>query len=155
MNPCIPTEAGGECIAWFDDLGFRPVIWTPPHRADGVDPDRMIVAPDADEPMLSKYDPYGHLPESGYGWGTWIPQPDAPQIAAASLAGPAAATSGTSTGITPTLPWWPIDTGGPSYPCRCITVPPEVPPVAPVPLPASAGLLIAAVAGLMIVRGRA
>lgn len=35
-------------IAWFQGLGFRPAVLTPPHRADQVDPARLIPAPDAD-----------------------------------------------------------------------------------------------------------
>lgn len=136
------TDAG---IHWFAGLGYRPAVWTPPHRADGVDPDRLIVAPDADVP-LTKVDPYAHIPASGYVWGTWIPQPDAPHIA--SQAGPVHQVA--STIAIP--PYWPPQ---PTYPCNCITTPPvnpPLPPVAPVPVPASGVLLILAVAVLFIIR---
>lgn len=141
-------------IAWFPGLGFRPAVWTPPHRADGVDPDRLIVAPDADTAFIAKYtgptiDPYAHVPDSGYSWGTWLPA-DAPQITAASLAGPVA---GPHWPVTPTQPWWPSE---PEWPCCIIDRPFEpLPPVAPVPVPATAGLLIAAVAVFAIIRRRA
>lgn len=136
------TDAG---IHWFPGLGFRPAIWTPPHRTDAVDPGRLIVAPDADVP-LTKVDPFGHLPASGYAWGAWIP---ADAVAAPQIATQDAPAHQVASSIA-IPPYWPPQ---PSYPCRCITVPPEVPPVAPVPIPASGILLAAAVVALMI-RGR-
>lgn len=42
------TEAG---IHWFPGLGFRPAVWSS-HRTDGVDPARLIIAPDADTAYL-------------------------------------------------------------------------------------------------------
>lgn len=133
------TDAG---IHWFPGLGFRPAVWSPPHRADGVDYPRLVPAPDADVP-LAKVDPFGHIPASGYAWGTWIPADAAPQIATPST--PVHQTA--STIAIP--PYWPPQ---PTYPCRCIVPPVDVPPVAPVPAPASAGLLIGAVAVLFIIR---
>lgn len=133
-------------LHWFPGLGFRPAVWTPPHRADGVDPDRLIVAPDADVP-LTKVDPYAHIPASGYAWGTWIPADAAAAPHIASQAGPVHQVA--STIAIP--PYWPPQ---PTYPCRCITTPVEVPPVAPVPAPASGVLLAVALVGLGIIRGR-
>ena len=133
-------------LHWFPGIGFRPAVWTPPHRADDVDPPRLVPAPDADVAYHGKLDPWDHMPASGYAWGTVLPPVPAPQITAASLAGPVVPfTAG------PLIPgpWWPpVD-----YPCQCITPDgPDMPPVAPIPIPASAGLLIAAVAVLMLWR---
>lgn len=133
-------------VIWFSGLGFRPAVWTPPHRADAVDPDRLVPAPDADTAYLAKYDS-----PTGYAWGTvlWPVDHAAPggQVAA-SLAGPVA--SFTAGPLIPG-PWWPpVD-----YPCRCITQPPDVPPVAPVPVPAAAPLLLAAVVAMALLRRRA
>ncbi|MBM3606204.1 MAG: hypothetical protein FJX25_16210 [Alphaproteobacteria bacterium] len=149
----VHPDAG---IIWFPGLGFRPAVWTPPHRADGVDPDRLIVAPDADTAFIAKYtgptiDPYAHVPDSGYSWGTWLPA-DAPQITAASLAGPAPQPV---TPWQPLTPWWPpFWPDGPDSPC-CIVQEPDtpLPPIAPVPLPAS-GILLACAVGLFLVRRR-
>lgn len=142
----MSVDAG---VQWFHGLGFRPAVLTPPHRADQVDPARIVPAPDADIAYSGKFDPFGHLASTGYAWGTWLPQPDAPQITAASLAGPVAGpfTAG------PLIPGpWP---SGPEWPCCIETGPFEpLPPVAPVPVPASASLLIAAVAAFAIIRRR-
>lgn len=79
---CASIEDAG--LVWFPGLGFRPAVWTPPHRADEVDPPRLVPAPDADVAYIGgKYDA-----PAGYAWGTWIPQPAAPapsQITSASL----------------------------------------------------------------------
>ncbi len=104
------TDAG---IVWFHGLGFRPAVLTPPHRADQVDPARLVPAPDADIAYSAKFDPYAHL------------------------------------AATPTLPGEPE----PWTPCCIDTTPFEpLPPVAPVPVPASASLLIAAVAAFALLR---
>lgn len=125
---------------WFPVLGFRPAIWTPPHRADEVDPGRFVPAPDADEPMLAKYD--GAI--AGYAWGTWLPSvPLGPGAGIASLpVNPGAVVSSA-----PPIPdpWW---TSQPTYPCRCIEPPIEPIPPMPVPLDGAGaylgGALIAA-----------
>lgn len=112
----MSVDAG---IAWFPGLGFRPAVWSS-HRADEVDPPRLVPAPDANVAYIAKYDPFAHVP--GYVWGTVLP--------ASSQTVPA-----------------------PSFSCCIETGPYEpLPPVAPVPVPASAGLLIAAVVGLFIIR---
>ena len=134
-------------VIWFAGMGFRPAVWTPPHRQDGVDPARLVPAPDADEPMLAKWE----APAAGYAWGTWTPSAQAPadRITAAELAGPVTGpfTAG------PLIPGpWPSE---PEWPCCVIREPDTpLPPVAPVPLPASASLLIAAVAAFAIIRRR-
>ena len=46
----VHPDAG---IVWFAWLGFRPAVWTPPHRHDEVDPPRLVPSPDADEPLLA------------------------------------------------------------------------------------------------------
>ena len=144
-------------IVWIGGYGFRPAVWTPPHRADHVDPPRLVPAPDADVAYLGgKYDaPAGH----GFGFVLWpdTGPPASPQITAASLAGP---TPGPPVWhpSTPSQPWWPSEPNWPDYPCNCITEPPLNPPLpepAPVALPASASLLIAAVAAFAIIRRRA
>ena len=130
-----------------------------PHRADDVDPPRLVPAPDADAPMIAKVpplNPWDHMPATGYAWGTWIPTADtaAPQITAASLAGqvPGPITAPWHP-ATPTLPWWPAP--GPEYPCHCITPPgPELPPIAPVPVSASGLMLVTAIVALVVLRGR-
>lgn len=106
------TDAG---IIWFPVLGFRPAVWTPPHRADSVDPARLVPAPDADMPLLAKFDPLDVVP--GYAWGTWLPA--APPVCC-------------------------IETG-PYTP---------LPSVETVPVPATAGLLLAAVVVLAAMRRR-
>lgn len=106
---------------------------------------------------LAKYtgptiDPYAHVPDSGYSWGTWLPA-DAPQITAALLAGSAPQPV---TPWQPLTPWWPpFWPDGPDSPCCVVVVPgePPLPPIAPVPLPAS-GILLACAVGLFILRGR-
>lgn len=139
---------------WFAGLGFRPAVETPPHRVDHVDPARLVPAPDADAAYHSKYD----LPvtldaaDEGHGFGFVAWPSGTPQITAASLAAPAA---GPIYGSLRPSPWWPVDPLPPIYPCNCITVPPtqpELPPVAPVPVPATAGLLLLAIAALFIAR---
>ena len=142
-------------IVWFAGLGFRPAVWTPPHRADGVDPARLVPAPDADLPFLAKYDALeAFIPASGYAWGTWIPAPQPATPSAASLAG---VVPGTPVHGSPWFPATPLIPGEPEpwFPCCIIetpTFPAPLPPVAPVPVPASASLLIAAVAVLFIIR---
>ena len=127
------TDAG---IHWFPGMGYRPAVWTPPHRADGVDQPRLVPAPDADAAYHGKLNPWDHMPAAGYAWGTWIPAADtaAPQVTAASLAGQAP---------------------GPDYPCQCITPDgPELPPIAPVPVSASGLMLVTAIVALVVLRGR-
>lgn len=134
-------------VLWFSGLGFRPAVWAPPHRADGVDPDRLVPAPDADVAYLSKWD----APAAGYAWGTVLPPvaADAPQITAASLAGPVPGPQPWH----PTTPTWPEPWfPGPEYPCRCVEVPPVNPGPQPAPVPIEAGsavFLIAAMGALL------
>lgn len=146
----MSVDAG---VQWFHGLGFRPAVLTPPHRDDQVDPPRLVPAPDADVAYNAKFDPFGHMPSDGYAWGTWIPSAQAPadRITAAELAGPV---TGTSFSAGPLIPGpWPPE---PEWPCCVIREPDTpLPPVAPVPVPASASLLIAAVAAFAIIRRRA
>lgn len=135
-------------VVWFHGLGFRPAIWTAPHRRDEVDPPRLVPAPDADVAYAAKYN--GPV-EIASGYEAW---PGAlPAVAPLTAAGLASDLPGHGTPFAsgPLIPgpWFPpVD-----YPCRCITPDgPDMPPVAPVPLPASAGLLLAAVAALFIMR---
>ena len=137
----VHPDAG---IIWFAGLGFRPAVWTPPHRHDGVDPARLVPAPDADVAYLGgKYDD-----PTGYAWGTVLLPATPAQPTTAELAGPIA---GTSFPAGPLIPGpWPSE---PEWPCCAIREPADpLPPVAPVPVPASASLLIAAVAAFAIIR---
>lgn len=132
-------------VVWFTGLGFRPAVWTPPHRADGVDPDRLIPSPDSDTAYAAKWD--ASLADSttdapGYAWGTWLPSAPAPQITAASLAGPVVGPQPWTLGA-PRWPTWPGVLGGSDYPCQCIVPPVDpVPPLAPVPVAADAALFL-------------
>lgn len=92
-------------LHWFPGLGFRPAIWSS-HRADGVDPARLIIAPDADTAYLC-------------GKASCL---DALRI---------------------------TYTGGADF---AAAVAADFSTVAPVPLPASAGMLLVAVVGLMLWR---
>lgn len=98
------TDAG---IHWFPGLGFRPAVWSS-HRADHVDPPRLVPAPDADVAYLCGKPGCLDALRITYNGG-------------ADFAAAVAADFST---------------------------------VAPVPLPASAGLLIAAVVGLAMMRRR-
>lgn len=145
----VHPDAG---IIWFAGLGFRPAVWTPPHRHDEVDPPRLVPSPDSDVAYLGgKYDAPADTP-AGHGFGFVLyPDTAAPaQLTAAELAGtiPGPFTAG------PLIPGpWPSE---PEWPCCVIREPDTpLPPVAPVPVPASASLLIAAVAAFAIIRRRA
>lgn len=143
----MSVDAG---VQWFPGLGFRPAVWTASHRADQVDPARIVPAPDADIAYSAKFDPFGHMPSDGYAWGTWIPS--SPISPSASLDAP---TQEASHDQSLSFTSGPVPTYEPDWPdiCCVIREPADpLPPVAPVPLPASASLLIAAVAVLFIIR---
>ena len=149
----VHPDAG---IVWFAGMGFRPAVWTPPHRADQVDQARLVPAPDADVAYHGKLNPWGHMPAAGYAWGTWIPAAETakPQVTAASLAGQTPGPIAVPWHpATPTPPWWPAP--GPEDPCQCITPDsPELPPIAPVPVSASGLMLVTAIVALVVLRGR-
>ena len=135
-------------VMFLVGYGFRPAYQPADYIGPRLDCPMWLPAPDADVAYLGgKYDaPVGH----GFGFVLWPDTaPAAPQITAASLAGPIPGPSPFTAGPLIPGPWFPpVD-----YPCRCITPDgPDMPPVAPVPLPASAGLLLAAVAALFITR---
>lgn len=156
------TPLADAGIHWFPLLGFRPAVWTPPHRADAVDPPRLIVAPDADAAMITKVppaldplEPYGHMTS----WGTVLPEMPVAvaQPSAAELAGPVATVPWHPVAAPPWWPsvppiWWPTMPPLPDRPCQCIVPPPgpELPPVAPVPIAASGLMLAVAVAALSL-----
>lgn len=152
----MPTirDAG---VVWFQGLGFRPAVWMPPHRHDHVDPPRLVPAPDADMAYLAKYDaPVLGMDDAGYAWGTVLPTP----LSAVGQPGGQAITTGHA-GILPGTPihgrpsWpsWPVPQWPTHPPCHCITVPPDLPPIAPVPVSAgTASLLIAALLVLALTR---
>ncbi len=145
MSTLHPIEVGAM---WFPGLGFRPAVWTLPHRHDEVDPPRQVPAPDADVAYAAKYDGPVLVTSGSVDWPGALPA--VVPLTAAGLASdlPGYGTPLASGPLIPG-PWFPpVD-----YPCRCITPDgPDMPPVAPVPLPASAGLLLAAVAALFITR---
>ena len=138
-------------VLFLVGYGYRPAHQPADYIGPRMDCPMWLPAPDADVAYLGgKYDTPADTLGHGFGFVLWPDTaPAAPQITAASLAGvvpgPALFTAG------PLIPgpWHPpVD-----YPCNCITPDsPHMPPVAPVPVPASAGLLIAAVAVLFIIR---
>ena len=142
-------------IHFFAGMGFRPAIWIT-HRDQYGDRPPLIVGDDA--PLVAKWEapsdtPAGH----GFGFVLWPNTPAPAQLTAAELAqgnikNPDIAHPHWPAGPLIPGPWHPpVD-----YPCNCITPDsPDMPPVAPVPVPASAGLLIAAVAAFAISRRRA
>lgn len=128
-------------IAWLDGTGFRPVIWAS-HRADGVDPQRPVAAPDADLAYLGKLDAPLTPPLTSDGW----------VLATPDGAGPAdAPTFGTTT----PGGWLPVCClGGGSETPVIVTPDNPLPPIAPVPLPAS-GWLMVAIVGLALIKRNA
>lgn len=142
-----------EFIHWFPGEGFRPAVWAKDYIGPKIECILPIPAPDADvayaakvPPALAPVEPWGHLPN----WGTVLlpVEPDAPQVTAASLAGPVDSATPWHP-ATPPLPWFP----GPDLPCCVIREPaPELPPIAPVPLPAAGGMLMAGLVVLMLWR---
>lgn len=144
----MSVDAG---VQWFVGMGFRPAVWTASHRADEVDPVRLVPAPDSDVPFMAKYDALeAVLPSEGYTWGTWLPQPATP-VAQVTAAGLTANVPATPYSATP--PEW--DWGTPDWqgPCCIETGPFEpLPEPSSVPLPASAGLLLVVVAALALLR---
>lgn len=144
----VHPDAG---VLWFAGLGFRPAVWTPPHRHDEVDPPRLVPSPDSDTPFLAKWEAPADTLGHGFGFVLW-PDAAAPaQLTAAELAGVVPGPAPFTAGPLIPGPWHPpVD-----YPCQCVTHPPVNPPLpepAPVPPPASAGLLLAGMAALFIIR---
>lgn len=137
-------------VMFLVGYGFRPAHMPADYVGPRMDCPMWLPAPDADAAYLAKYD----APASGYAWGTVLPSdtaPIAPQITAASLTDTVTAVSATPH----PSQWWPVDPLPPVGPCCVIREPePELPPVAPVPLPASSGLLLAGLA-LLWLWGRA
>lgn len=135
-----------DILHFFPGQGFRPAIYLNDFIGPRLDCPRLVPAPDADISYSAKFDPFGHIPATGYAWGTWIPASPA-TLTAADLADPFTA------GPLIPGPWWPpVD-----YPCNCITHPPVNPPLpepAPVPLPASSICLLAGLAALALLRRR-
>lgn len=139
-------------VVYLIGYGYRPAYQPADYIGPRMDCPMWLPAPDADLAYLAKWEapadaPAGH----GFGFVLWPDtDPAAPQITAASLAGPIPGAPFTAGPLIPG-PWYPpVD-----YPCNCITTPPVNPPLpepAPVPLPASAGLLLVAVAALALWR---
>ena len=150
----VHPDAG---VLWFAGLGFRPAVWTPPHRADGVDYPRIVPAPDSDVPFMAKYDALeAHIPASGYAWGTWIPAPQPVTPSAASLAG---VVPGTPVTVTPWFPATPLIPGEPEpwFPCCIIETPTFPAPPMPAPVAVEAHsllLLVSALAFVVVVKRR-
>lgn len=135
-------------VQWFQMVGFRPAITTPPHRHDEVDYPRIVPAPDSDIPYSAKYTPPLLTPRTPLLDMLFedIPIASQPPPTAASL-------------NPPPPPYWhipgytPIDWYNPPPFIDCCTyVPPPIvtPPLepAPVPLPPTALLLFVAIASL-------
>ncbi|MFC3628240.1 hypothetical protein ACFOM8_02135 [Paracoccus angustae] len=130
------------------DFGAGPM---PGYVERGVYGDRAYPADNT--AFLAKYQPtitpYDFLP-TGYAWGTVLPP-----VTVAQVTPPVTGTvPGPVTPWHPATPWWPSWPDGPDSPC-CIVQEPDtpLPPIAPVPLPAS-GILLACAVGLFILRGR-
>ena len=138
-------------VVWFPGIGFRPAIWAS-HRHDDVDPQRPQIAPDADVAYLAKWDgPALTHPLTNAGW-VLDPLPITPH---------ALATPG-GIGPTHTAPpliggWLPCCTiGRPDHPgTPGVTQPEPLPPIAPVPVPASAGFLIVALVMVAAIKRKA
>lgn len=130
-------------VVWFPGIGFRPAIWAS-HRHDEVDPQRPQIAPDADLAYLAKWDgPALTHPLTSTGW---VLDPLPITATPHALATPG--------GNGPTHGGFPVTGGGligcctigrPDHPgTPGVTQPEPLPPIAPVPVPASAGFLIVA-----------
>lgn len=136
-----------DALHFFPGMGFRPGIQVMQRDQYG---DKPVWIVGDDLAYLAKFDPYSVL--EGYGWGTWLPDATAEATGKPLTAGTAPSAplvAGTSEWASV---WRPIERWdpGPVYPCRCI----EVPPVAPVPVPASAGLLLLGLCILVAVKRR-
>ena len=126
-----------EFLHWFPNEGYRPARFLNDFIGPRMDCPLIVKADDT--PYRGKIDPYAHL--AGYAWGTWLPNAarEAPALAQA------AETASSFAGVAGTRDWastvkfsWPSYPPRSDHPCPCITTPPEVPPVAPVPIEASA-----------------
>ena len=143
-----------DILHFFPGQGFRPAIYLNDFIGPRLDCPLIVPAPDADIAYSAKFEPFGHMPASGYAWGTWIPAAapaaTAETVLSAATAGPAAAPPFSAGPLIPGP--WPSE---PEWPCCVIREPDApLPPVAPIPTPASASLLIAAVAAFAIIRRR-
>lgn len=130
-----------EFLHFFPNEGFRPARYLNDFIGPRMDCPLIVKA--EDEVYLAKFDPYGPL--AGYAWGTWLPNGPGEAIGKAQTAGTGGAATQTAEShnwLPATIFPWPSVPPVPTYPCRCITTPPDLPPVAPVPVPASAGLLL-------------
>ena len=139
-------------VLFLIGYGYRPAHQPADYIGPRMDCPMWLPAPDADLAYLSKYDAPADALGHGFGFVLWPDTaPAAPQITAASLAGPIPGPAPFTAGPLIPGPWHPpVD-----YPCNCITHPPsnpQMPEPSPVPLPASAGLLLVAVAALALWR---
>ena len=60
-------------LHWFPGLGFRPAYMPADYIGPRMDCPMWLPAPDADVAYHGKLDPWGHMPASGYAWGTVLP----------------------------------------------------------------------------------
>lgn len=142
--PCTPEN---PCIHWFPGVGFRPAIWASDFIGPRLDCPLLILGDDS--PIDGKaaapqypIDPYAIVPPSALG-----------EAVVAAAGAPAAPTGTPVASITrdPALPGWP---GFPSWPhwpgkpgvIQPGTQDPHIPPLAPVPGPEAAALLLTALA---------
>lgn len=131
-----------EFIHFFPGEGFRPATFANDYIGPRMDCPLIVKV--EDPVYLAKFDPYAPL--QGYAWGTWLPDM-AQEATGEPLAGAngVQATHSAKSAYLPsaTIFPWPSYPPSPEYPCRCIEVPPIKPlDPAPVPVPASAGLLL-------------
>lgn len=148
----LPYDPAAAPVLDLVGFGFRPAWQPADYIGPRLDCPMWFPTADADVAYLAKWD----APSAGYAWGdvlwpsVW---PDAaPQITAASLAGPIPGHVVPFYPATPTQPWWPSP--GPDYPCNCIEVPPinPLPPLAPVPVEAGAGAFLPVAIGFLFAR---
>lgn len=135
-----------DFLWWFPNEGFRPAKFANDYIGPRMDCPLIVKA--EDQVYLAKFDPLMGMQSE------WVA--DAIQKAETG----AKALSGVSghqdrewaSVLRPIEPWHP----GPSYPCHCVEVPPINPPIdpAPVPLPASAGLLLLGLCIVVAIKNR-
>lgn len=128
-------------LRFFPHMGFRPAVQVMQRDQYG---DKLIWIVGDDTPYLAKFDPL-----MGMGSG-WVSEAiGKAEIGAKALSGVSGHQDREWASVwRPIEPWDP----GPSYPCQCIEVPPIDP--APVPIPASAGLLLLGVCIIAAVKRR-
>lgn len=135
-----------DFLWWFPNEGFRPAKFANDYIGPRMDCPLIVKA--EDQVYLAKFDPLMGLQSE------WLSE----AIQKAQTGDKAPAYTETPEGREWASVWRPIEPWhpGPSYPCHCVEVPPINPPIdpAPVPIPASAGLLLLGIAAFAMLRKR-